>query len=350
MNIHPARDLAPDCRRICLGTMTWGEQNSESEAHSQLDLALERGVNFLDTAEIYPVMVNAKTSGRTESYIGSWLKARRCRDRIVIATKVAGPANAWLSHIRDGPRLDRDHIIKACESSRRRLGVDCIDLYQIHWPARPPSLSGNVFSLTGYNYDAPAQDDGIEQILDTLAELIERGWVREVGVSNETPWGLMRYLALAGNGRPRIRTIQNAYSLMTRNYEIGLSEISHREDVGLLAYSPLAFGVLSGKYLDGGKPKGSRLDLWGNHFSRYTTERGQRATRAYRQIAREHGLDPAQMALAFVWSRPFVTASIIGATSLEQLQSNIDAAELKLSAEVLQDIAEVHQRDPSPCP
>ena len=350
MSIHPAQDLAPDCRRICLGTMTWGEQNSESEAHSQLDLALERGVNFLDTAEIYPVKISAETGGRTESHIGSWLKARQCRDRMVIATKVAGPSDAWLKHVRGGPRLDRRQIIEACESSRRRLGIDCIDLYQIHWPARPPSLSGNVFSMTGYDYKAPAPDDGIEIILDTFAELIDRGWVREVGVSNETPWGLMRYLALAGNGRPRIRTVQNAYSLLTRNYEIGMSEISHREEVGLLAYSPLAFGVLSGKYLDGSKPRGSRLDLWGQYFSRYTTERGVRATREYCRIAREHGLDPAQMALAFVWSRPFVTASIIGATSLEQLQSNIDAAELRLSPEVLQAIAEVHGQDPSPCP
>ncbi len=330
----------------CLGTMTFGEQNTEQEAHGQMDLAVQAGVNFFDTAEIYPVPPKGESQGRTESYIGTWLQSRKCREQIVLATKVAGPGD-WLPHLRGGKaRLDRGNIQAALDASLRRLQTDYVDLYQLHWPER----STNYFGKLGYQ-PAPAVDETpIEETLAILSELVTAGKVRHVGLSNETPWGVMRFLHLGEQrGLPRVVSIQNPYSLLNRTFEVGLAEIAHREDCGLLAYSPLAFGALSGKYLDGARPAGARLTLF-SRFDRYSNPQGQAATRSYVELARSHGLDPAQMALAWVNSRPFVTANIIGATTLEQLGTDLASCELELPQTVLDGIEAIHTGQPNPCP
>ncbi|WP_106479041.1 NADP(H)-dependent aldo-keto reductase [Phytohalomonas tamaricis] len=331
--------------RLCLGTMTFGEQNSESEAHAQLDRALEADINFIDTAEMYPVPPKAETQGLTESYIGSWLKKRGKRDDLVIASKVAGPGRN-MDYLRGGPRLDRDNIHQALDASLKRLNTDYLDLYQLHWPDR----QANFFGKLGYT---PADDENatpLEETLSALKELVDAGKVRTIGLSNETPWGVMTCLRLAETlGLPKVVSIQNPYNLLNRSYEIGLAEVSHRENVGLLAYSPLAFGVLSGKYLGGLQPKGARLTLF-ERFQRYTSTLAEEATWAYVDIARRFELDPAQMALAYVNSRPFLTSNIIGATTLEQLDSNIASDALVLSEEILEAIESVHQRLPNPSP
>jgi aryl-alcohol dehydrogenase-like predicted oxidoreductase len=332
--------------KICLGTMTWGEQNTESEAHAQLDAALEAGVNFIDTAEMYPVPPCAETYGRTESYIGSWLKRRGDRAKIVLATKVMSRSQD-LRYVRGGETcLDRENIFAAVDASLRRLQTDYIDLYQLHWPDRRT----NYFGQLGYRHDFSDRSVPIEETLEVLGDLIKVGKVRHIGLSNETPWGTMTFLrAAAERGLPRVVTIQNPYNLLNRSYEIGMAEISHREAVGLLAYSPLGFGMLSGKYLDGARPAGARLTLF-DRFRRYTNDVAQLATRAYVELARRHALDPAQMALAFVNTRPFLTSTIIGATTSQQLQNNIASADLKLSSEVVAGIEEIHTRHPNPCP
>lgn len=327
-----------------LGTMTWGEQNTEREAHEQLDYAQAAGVNFIDAAEMYPVPPKAETQGRTEQYLGTWLKARRCRDKVIVATKVTGPADMpWL---RGGPRPSRAQLRVALEASLRRLQTDYVDLYQVHWPDR----STNFFGRLGYEH----RDDGhavpIEETLGALAELVKEGKVRHVGVSNETPWGLSEYLRLARERDcPRVASIQNPYNLLNRSFEVGLAEFAHREEVGLLAYSPLAFGVLSGKYLGGARPAGARLTLF-SRFQRYTGERVERAVEKYAALARAHGLDPAQMALAYVFSRPFVASALVGATSMAQLRGNIAAAQLVLPAEVVAGIESIHREHSNPAP
>ena len=330
--------------QICLGTMTWGEQNSEAEAHQQLDYAVAQGVNFIDAAEMYPVPPKAETQGRTEQYLGSWLKARGKRDDLVIATKVIGPGEfPW---IRGGPRLDRQSVLAACDASLSRLQTDYIDLYQVHWPAR----STNYFGQLGYRptYDRAATP--IEETLGALGELVQQGKVRHIGISNETPWGVAEYFRLAREKNlPRPVAIQNPYSLLNRSFEVGLAEFSHRDKLGLLAYSPLAFGTLSGKYLGGAQPPQGRITLFAR-FTRYKGEQAEQAIAEYAALARKHGLDPAQMALAYVNSRPFVNATIIGATGMEQLQSNIASAGLKLADEVLQGIEAIHKRHTIPCP
>ena len=331
--------------RICLGTMTWGEQNSEAEAHAQLDAALDAGVNFIDTAEMYAIPPRAETQGRTEQYIGSWLSRGANRDKIVLATKVAGPGG-WIAHLRGGPRLDRRNIEQALHDSLRRLRTGHVDLYQVHWPER----ATNYFGRLGYEHEPAEQAVPIEETLEVLADLVRAGKVRHVGVSNETPWGVMRYLQLAEtHGWPRIAAIQNPYNLLNRSFEVGLAEIAHREDVGLLAYSPLAFGTLSGKYLGGARPDRARLTLF-ERYQRYTRPEGLAATEAYVMLARDHGLVPAQMALAYVLGRPFLASAIIGATTMEQLRSNLAGVELKLSPEVLAGIEAIHVRQPNPCP
>lgn len=332
--------------RICLGTMTYGEQNTEQEAHAQLDLALDRGINFIDTAELYPVPPKEETQGLTETYIGTWLKKNPGkREKIILASKVAGPAE-WLPYLRNGPQLVRNHMEQALQESLSRLQTDMIDLYQVHWPAR----TTNFFGELGYQHKEEEQATAIEETLEVLDDFVGRGLVRHIGISNETPWGTMRFLQLAKeHGWPRIVSIQNPYNLLNRTYEVGLSEISHRESCDLLAYSPLAFGVLSGKYLKGQKPEGARLTLF-ERFDRYSNPQGQAATMSYVAIAERHGLDPAQMALAYVNSRSFLTSNIIGATSLEQLESNIDSINLELSDEVLEEIETIHKEQPNPCP
>jgi aryl-alcohol dehydrogenase-like predicted oxidoreductase len=331
--------------RLCLGTMTFGEQNTEAEAHQQLDLAVDRGINFIDTAELYPVPPRAQTQGRTEAYLGSWLARRGARERLVIATKVTGPAE-WMGHLRGGPRLNRSHIRRALDDSLRRLRTDYVDLYQVHWPER----NTNYFGKLGYEPAAEPDAVPIEETLEALTGLVEQGKVRHIGISNESPWGALRYLSLARErGWPRIVSVQNPYSLLNRTFEIGLAEIAHRERLGLLAYSPLGFGVLSGKYLGGSRPPGARLTLF-ERFSRYSSPQGVRATQRYVALAREHGLHPAQMALAFVNARPFVTATLIGATTPAQLEENIASLEPGLSDEVLAAIEVIHQACPNPCP
>lgn len=334
---------------ICLGSMTWGEQNCAAEAHQQLDAAFAAGVNFIDTAEMYSVPPRPETYGETERIIGTWLKRRNNRRQVVLATKAAGPARLLpqAAHVRGGlAHFDRNNLEQALHGSLERLQTDYIDLYQLHWPDR----STNHFGRLGYT---PVEDEYTVPILETLevlGDFVQAGKVRYVGVSNETPWGVMRFLQLAEqHGLPRIVSIQNPYNLLNRTYEIGLAEISHRERVGLLAYSPLGFGVLSGKYLDGARPAGARLTLF-ERFARYNSPQAEQATRAYVQLAREHGLDPAQLALAYVNSRPFVTSNIIGATALAQLHSNLGSIDVQLTPEILQTIDEFQQTWPNPSP
>ncbi len=343
MQTRPLGDTGIDVSRLCLGTMTFGEQNSEAEAHAQLDRAVALGINFIDTAEMYPVPPRAETQGLTEAYIGSWLKARGRRDDLIIATKAAGPG---LDHIRGGPRLTRDHLHQAIESSLQRLQTDYVDLYQLHWPDR----STNYFGRLGYEPEPDEQDTPLADTLSALKELVDAGKVRAIGLSNDTPWGVMRCLQLADTlDLPRVASIQNPYNLLNRSFEVGLAEIAHRERVGLLAYSPLAFGVLSGKYLNGARPPQGRLTRF-ERFKRYTSALAEEATQAYVDIARRHDLDPAQMALAFVNSRPFLTSNIIGATTLTQLESNLASEALTLNQAVLDDIDAVHRRLSNPCP
>lgn len=333
--------------RICLGTMTWGEQNSEAEAHEQLDLAVERGVNFIDTAEMYPVPPRAGTQGLTERYLGTWLSKRSDRDRLIVASKVSGNSDG-LEWIRGGPVLTREHILQAAEDSLRRLQTDRIDLYQVHWPSRP----ANYFGRLDYEHvdDGGAALATIEETLAAMAELIDAGKVRYVGISNETPWGTMQYLRLSEpHVLPRVVSIQNPYNLLNRSFEIGLAEIAHREAVGLLAYSPLAFGVLSGKYGGGARPEGARLTLF-ERFSRYSGEPAMRATDDYVALAGERGLSPASMALAFVNERPFLTSNIIGATTREQLEEDLDSIDVQLDEETQEAINAIHARISNPAP
>ncbi|WP_110669077.1 NADP(H)-dependent aldo-keto reductase [Salinicola halophilus] len=331
--------------RLCLGTMTFGEQNSEAEAHQQLDRATAAGIDFIDTAEMYPVPPKAETQGLTERYIGSWLAKRGRRDDLVIASKAAGAGRA-MEHLRGGPRHTREQILEALDASLARLQTDYIDLYQLHWPDRHVNCFGQLGYLPGDDSNATP----LEETLGALKEAVDAGKIRAIGLSNDTPWGVMRCLQLADkHGLPQVASVQNPYNLLNRSFEVGLSEIAHREGVGLLAYSPLAFGVLSGKYLDGQKPAGGRLTLF-ERFSRYTSATAQQATREYVDIARDHGLDPSQMALAYVTSRPFVTSNIIGATTLEQLDANIASDTLELSEEVIEAIEGVHRRISNPCP
>ena len=331
---------------LCLGTMTFGQQNTEAEAHAQLDRALAAGINFIDTAEMYPVPPLAETQGLTEHYIGTWLKARRCRERVVLATKVAGPGD-WLPHLRGGRnRLDRVNIETALDASLQRLQTDWIDLYQLHWPDRET----NYFGKLGYSPAASDHSVPLLETLQVLADLVKAGKIRHIGLSNETPWGLMRFLALADqHNLPRMVSIQNPYSLLNRTFEIGLAEIAIRESCGLLAYSPLAFGVLSGKYLHGQRPASGRITLF-ERFSRYSNPEAECATAEYVALARRHGLDPAQMALAWVTSRPFTTSNIIGATTLEQLESDLASIDLVLDEAVIAGIESIHTSQPNPAP
>jgi aryl-alcohol dehydrogenase-like predicted oxidoreductase len=334
-----------DVSLICLGTMTWGEQNTEQDAFEQLDYATAAGVNFIDAAEMYPVPPRAETQGLTETYLGNWLARRGRRDDLVVTSKVAGPGNG-LGYLRNGPRLTREHIREACEASLRRLQTDYIDLYQVHWPDR----TTNFFGKLAYSHNSEEAFTPIEETLEALDELVREGKVRHVGLSNETPWGTMKYLELARqNGWSRPVSIQNPYNLLNRSFEVGLAEIAHREQAGLLAYSPLAFGMLSGKYLGGKWPEKGRLTLY-ERFSRYNNEHGLDATRAYVELANRHELSPVQMALAYVNSRSFVTSNIIGATTMEQLGENIGSADLTLSQDVLSAIEAIHQEFTYPCP
>ena len=346
METRPLGNTDIQVSLIGLGTMTWGEQNTEQEAHEQLDYATSCGINFIDTAEMYPVPPRAATYGRTEEYIGRWFRRRRNRDRIVLATKVASRSDG-LGYIRNGDlKLDRKHITRALDDSLRRLQTDYIDLYQLHWPER----TTNFFGKPGYHHVADESPTPLHETLGVMADLVASGKIRHVGISNETPWGTMTYLKLSeAGGLPRVVTVQNPYSLLNRSFEIGMAEIAHREQIGLLAYSPLGFGVLSGKYSKGNRPAGSRLVRF-DSFTRYSNDEAMAATDAYVALARRYHLDPAQMALAFVHSRPFVTSTLIGATTMAQLQADIASASVRLPPELLAEVDAIHKRFPIPSP
>ncbi|SAL80664.1 aldo/keto reductase [Caballeronia terrestris] len=339
-----------DVSLIGLGTMTWGEQNTESEAHAQIDYALAQGVNLIDAAEMYPVPPRPETQGLTEQYIGTWLATHRAeRGKIVLATKIAGPARQPHNprHIRGaGNQFDRANLTEAVDSSLKRLQTDYIDLYQLHWPDR----STMTFGRPSYPYIDDEYTVPIEETLAVLGDLVKAGKIRHVGVSNETPWGVAQFLRASEKlGLPRIVSIQNPYSLVNRTFETGLSEFTHKESVGLLAYSPLAFGWLSGKYEGGARPAGARITLF-ERFQRYSKPQATSAIDTYLALARRHGLTPAQLALAFVNGRPFTTSTLIGATTLEQLKENIGSIDVKLSDEILAEIDALHEQQPNPAP
>lgn len=333
---------------ICLGTMTFGQQNTEAEGHAQLDRALDAGINFLDTAEMYSVPPRAETQGSTERIIGSWLKARGGRDRVIIASKVAGRSDAdWLRPGNRRIRLDAANIGHAIEGSLRRLGTDYIDLYQIHWPDRAVPMFGNRTPTKPYG-DGP--EVPIEETLGALANLVKAGKVRHVGLSNETPWGLHAFLRAEERGvGPRVASVQNAYNLINRTYEQGLSEFAAREDVGLLAYSPLAQGYLTGKYLDGARPAGARSTLF-NRGQRYEKPGTDAAVKAYMALAAELGLTIVQLAQAWVTSRPFVTSNIIGATSMDQLEETLATLDVVITPEIEDKVDAVFQLHGNPAP
>jgi len=335
-----------DVSQLCLGSMTWGTQNTASEAHEQIDFALAQGVNFIDTAEMYPTTpLSAETQGHTEAIIGEWFAKTGQRDKIIIATKVTGNGPKWID---DGKDIDAAKIEKAVNASLKRLQTDYIDVYQLHWPNR-----GSYHFRQSWKYDVSKQDRAkvvasIQEVLEKLDELIKLGKVRHIGLSNETCWGTAQYLQIAeANNLPRVVSIQNEYSLLQRLFDLDLAELAHHEDVGLLAFSPLAAGLLSGKYEDGTVPEGSRRSLNDNLSGRYT-EKSQPALQRYLDVARKHALHPAQMALAFCMTRPFMTSVIIGATTMDQLRTNIAAADLSLSPELMQEIAAVHRDFPIP--
>ena len=329
--------------KICLGSMTWGNQNTEAEGHAQLDYALDQGVNFIDTAELYPVPATAEMSGRTSKIIGTWLQKTSNRDKVVLASKIAGSGD-YTAHIRK-TGFSPNAIKEAIDLELKRLQTDYIDLYQLHWPERDT----NRFGVRDYKHDDSWQDN-FNEILHSLDNAIKEGKIRNIGISNENSWGTMHYLEESKkHNLPRIITIQNAYSMLTRTFETDLAEVSLRENVGLLAYSPMAFGVLSGKYVKGNAADNARLKLF-PRFARYSGEQAADATKRYLEIAENHGLTLAQMSLAFVNQQPFVTSTIIGATNLNQLKENIDSIHVTLSDEVLKQIDEVHSDIPNPAP
>jgi aryl-alcohol dehydrogenase-like predicted oxidoreductase len=331
---------------ICLGSMTWGTQNSEAEGHAQMDLARDRGVNFIDTAEMYPANpISAETQGRTEEIVGSWLKRADNRAKTILATKVTGAGLAW---VQDGAAISAQKIKISIEGSLRRLQTDYIDLYQLHWPNR-----GSYHFRQSWQYD-PTQQSRTEtraHILDTLEvldELVKAGKIRQIGLSNESCWGTSQFLEIAAaNQLPRVVSIQNEYSLMYRTHDLDLAELSHNEKVGLLAFSPLACGMLTGKYESGNIPAGSRLSIAPDLNGRFDNASTAVANR-YVAVARQHGIDPGQMAIAFCNQRPFMASSIIGATSTAQLSNSLDSVDVELSTEVLDDIQQIYRQHPIP--
>ena len=334
-----------DVSLICLGTMTWGQQNTEAEGHEQMDYALDRGINFFDTAEMYSIPPMAETQGSTEKIIGTWFKKSGNREKVILASKVAGRGRMdWIRG--DETKLDRNNIEKAVEESLKRLQTDYIDLYQLHWPDRPINLFGGGL---GYKH-IEAETIEISETLNVLNDLVKQGKIRYVGLSNETPWGVSEFLKFSDlNDLPRVVSVQNAFNLLNRTYEQGLSEFHYRSSVGLLAYSPLAQGYLTGKYLDGARPEGARTTLF-ERGQRYETKQAEEAIRAYVNYAQERQIDPSIFANAFVNSRKFVTSNIIGATNMDQLKLAIDSCEVQLTDEDFKKIDEIHYRSPNPCP
>ena len=331
--------------KICLGTMTFGQQNSEAEAHDQLDFALQHGVNFIDTAEMYSTPARVETYGATEKMIGNWFKKSGKRDAVVLATKIGGP-NRGLEYMRDDLHFNTKTLAVSVDKSLQRLQTDYIDLYQLHWPER----KSNMFGQRGFKMQEDAWQDNIQDVLEALQELIRQGKIKTIGVSNETPWGLMRFMEESRKHQfPKMITIQNPYSLLNRTFEVGLSEVCHRENVGLLAYSPLAFGVLSGKFLTGAALPKARINLF-PQFSRYNSENTREASKRYLQVAQDFGLTLTELSLAFIAQQPFVTSTIIGATNLEQLQENINTIQVELTPTMLNAIEGVQNSIPDPAP
>ncbi|WP_417316659.1 aldo/keto reductase [Emcibacter sp.] len=335
--------------RVCLGTMTWGQQNTESEAWEQLDYAFGQGVNFIDTAELYPVPRKEETQGRTEEFIGSWLRDRGGRDKVVLATKVMGRSDgSWFRPFTETTRLNREQITYAVEQSLKRLGTDYIDLYQLHWPDRPLNLFADS---RGYKHIDSEDEISLDETLAVLDDLVKEGKIRHVGLSNETPWGTMKALHYAETKNlPRVNSVQNAYNLLNRLYEQGLAEVSIRENVSCLPYSPMAGGTLSGKYLGGALPDGSRRQLFTGFTDRYQKDAVDDAVAAYKTFAEEQGLSLVQLALKFVDTRSFVTASIIGATTMAQLKQNIAAFETSWTEELEQGVTRIYEKYPDPAP
>jgi len=326
--------------------MTWGRQNTEAEGHAQLDAALEQGVNFVDTAEMYSVPYSKETRGETERIIGTWLAKTNRREDIILTTKITGPGREIFKDVRPNLDFSQASLEDALHKSLARLQTDYIDLYQLHWPEREV----NIFGVRDYNYSANTEwEDNIGGILDRLEGFVKAGKIRHIGMSNETPFGVMRYMEEHRKGKLKMVSTQNSYNLLQRRDEIGLTEVLQMEKVGYLVYSPLAFGVLSGKYLNQQKPENARVTLFPN-YSRYSSEASLKATQAYSEIAKKHGLSLVQMALAFVNQQPFVTSNIIGGTSLQQLSENIGSIDVILSEEILQEINEVHRAMPNPAP
>ncbi|KAB0627405.1 NADP(H)-dependent aldo-keto reductase [Acinetobacter gandensis] len=349
MQFKPLANTGILLPEICLGTMTFGEQNTQADAFQQLDYALERGLNFWDTAEMYPVPPKPDTQGSTERIIGNWIAERGGRDKLFLASKIAGPSQGG-SHIRDGKtKFVASEIESALDQSLTRLQTDYIDLYQLHWPQRPT----NFFGKLGYGNTEAMSDQTVTSLEETLIALsneIKKGRIRYIGLSNETPWGTLKFLHLAEKlGLEKFVSVQNPYSLLNRTYEIGMSEIAHYEGIGLLAYSPLAFGYLTGKFRNGARPANARVTLF-SRFSRYSNPESEWATEQYAQLAEKHGLTLTQLALAFIKQQFFVTSTIIGATNLDQLKENIDAFDVNLSEEVLKGIEDIHRQQPNPAP
>ena len=338
-----------DVSVICLGTMTFGEQNSEKDGFEQMDYAIDKGVNFIDTAEMYAVPTRAETYGKTEEIVGNWIKSKNNRDKIILATKIASKSSG-LSWVREGGKnlsFNKKNVNAAIEASLKRLKTDYVDLYQLHWPER------NVpkFGVMDFEYDPNDNEwTTIEEVLENLNQLITQGKVRHIGVSNETPWGLMKFMQVAKEKKlPIMVSIQNVYNLVNRVFDIANSEVSLRENCGLLAYSPLAGGRLSGKYLNDQNPKNSRYTLFASIFERHRTPRGEVAISKYVNLANKYNIAPSTFANAFVNDRPFVTSNIIGATTMDQLKENIDSIDIKFSDEILREIEDIHLADPNPC-
>lgn len=331
--------------KICLGSMTWGEQNTEAEGHEQLDYAFEQGVNFIDTAELYSVPGRKETQGNSERVIGTWLKNQK-REELVIASKIAGP-NPGLSYIREPQQFTKKLILETVEDNLKRLQTDYIDVYQLHWPDRNVNFFGNL----NYKHNPEEKwDDKIAELVEAMDSLVKSGKIRHYGLSNETPWGTMRHLNEADkNGLTRCKTMQNPYSLLNRSYEVGMAEVSMRENVGLLAYSPLGFGVLSGKYFDDNLPEGSRIKLFPN-YNRYSNKQAMFLAEQYNDLAKKHNLSLVDLSLAFIEQQPFVTSTIIGATKMDQLKENIASVKVTLSEEILKEIDDIHKLQPNPAP
>ena len=331
---------------ICLGTMTWGEQNNQKEAFEQMDYAISQGINFFDTAEMYAVPSTEKTFGKTEIIIGNWFKERNNRKKVILATKVSGPGLLWIRG--GGLQYTKENISSALLESLERLQTDYIDLYQLHWPER----NTNYFGKLGYKHKTEEREwNDFESILRTLKQFVDEGKIRYIGLSNESAWGLSKFLELSeSQNLPRVMSVQNPYNLLNRTYEVGLAEISIREQSGLLAYSPLASGVLSGKYRNNQKPKGSRLQLFGDYFPRYARKSSNLAVEEYFKVAKKHKISLAQLSLAFVNQQSFVTSNIIGATTMKQLEENIGSINIKLSTEIIDEINSVHKNNSNPAP